>query len=130
MRKVVLFLLFFAVMGAFRPQQPRSLADLDKEVTALRSELADVKRELDLAKNQIFHNTSPWRMIEHVLWDPDDPQSVERMKLALRGNYFNHGGLLRVRIGKETVEVRPGVFVDFQPPAWSVISTWPPNGGR
>lgn len=125
MRSVLAILLVAFVAGWADGKGAFQAAPAD--VVALKAEVADLKRELALVKNQVFHNTSPWRMLEHVEWNPDDVMSVDRMKLALREDFVNHGGLLRLPINGKMYEIPKGVFVDFLPPKWTVVGTWPPR---
>jgi hypothetical protein len=97
-------------------------ADQAQQIAALRADLDLVRRDLDSVRRFGF---TPSNMIDHVEWNPSDPQSVDRMRLALRDKYNNHGGLLRLTIDGQVVEVHSGVFVDFLPPQWTVVSTWP-----
>lgn len=101
------------VFGGWVVTHGQSTRDYAAEIDVLKREVHNLKIEVGPVGADIR---------ELVEWLPNDPAAVTRMRMALGSNYFNHGGILRVRLENGDIkEVQDGGFVTFRRAAWTPV---------
>jgi len=99
-------------------QQPRIAPTRSEPIQSLIQKVDELQREI----NELKKITGPYPLRVHMEWKPDDPATVTRFKMALGNKFFNHGGLLRVAVAGELIELQDGEFLTFEAARWTPMA--------